>query len=68
VRDIAVADLPLTSLIAQNQAPRTHVVPPRSVEYHREPDPAHQRRPPIGGRIVDLVRWGVAAAPANAAD
>jgi hypothetical protein len=37
-----VADLPLTSLIAQNQAPRTHVVPPRSVEYHREPDPAHQ--------------------------
>jgi hypothetical protein len=22
--------------------PRTHLVPPRSVEYHREPDPAHQ--------------------------
>jgi hypothetical protein len=23
-------------------SPRTHVVPPRSVEYHRKPDPAHQ--------------------------
>ena len=24
-----------------------------------------ERRPPVGGRIVDLVRWSVAAAPAE---
>src|SRR5262249_29122003 len=27
-----------------------------------------ERRPPVGGRIVDLMCWRVAAAPANAAD
>jgi hypothetical protein len=27
-----------------------------------------ERRPLVGGRIVDLVRWGIAAAPAYATD